>query len=595
MLNLLQEQHESNYIRTTKYTAWSFLPLSLIQQFKRMANVYFLLQAVLNSIPQISAMNPVTAWSPLAFVLGVSMMREGLEDYQRYKSDIKTNRQSIMFIKGGKLSVGQAKDIKVGDLLMVNENEEFPADIVLLSSSAAEGTCYVQTSSLDGEKNLKTKKTAKNSERLIPCGSDFHPSDLLVTMTVDAEAPNGNLYSFKGNLHVGKKRYFSLSHDQLLLKGTMLKNTKHVIGFVVYTGRETRIMMNSQLGAHKQSSVERLMNTFTLTIFYAQLILTLSLAILGGLWHSDSSSRGNDPVHFYIELSYSSIFEGIFTFVRYFQLLNTLIPISLFVTTEMIKFFIAWFIMQDAEMICAEKDQGTEVKNMSIIEDLGQLHYIFTDKTGTLTCNEMEFKAMCIGEQVFGPKSAEFQSNQAYSSGLLDATSGFDAALFDNFISGRLAPKEVKLTLVSANGNEQMQIATQSDLMREFMTVMAVAHEVVAEDPTKLVSDTESEPTDDPTKLVYQGPSPDEVTLVEFARERGFSFITSNDTVAKILVTSADTQAKVSYNSAVISNSNADRSELGLRSEDDFIMEFDRKNPNIRHPSPPSCESQLSF
>ena len=175
---------------------------------------------------------------------------------------------------------------------------------------------------------------------------DFDPTDMLVTAQVDSEPPNGNLYQFNGNLHVGKKRYFALSHEQLLLKGTYLKNTQWVLGFVVYTGRETRIMMNSQLGSHKQSNVERMMNLFTIQIFIAQLILTLSIAILGGYWHSEASSKGDseDPVHFYIEFGYSSFVEGFFTFVRYFQLLNTLIPISLFVTAEMIKFFIAWFV-----------------------------------------------------------------------------------------------------------------------------------------------------------------------------------------------------------------------------------------------------------
>ena len=126
------------------------------------------------------------------------------------------------------------------------------------------------------------------------------------------------------------------------------------------------------------------------------LILTLSIAILGGFWHSEASETtdGDDgePVHFYIEFGPSSIIEGFLTFIRYFQLLNTLIPISLFVTAEMIKFFIAWFIAKDYKMFCMAKDQGTDVKNMSIIEDFGQLHYIFTDKTGTLTCNEMEFR-----------------------------------------------------------------------------------------------------------------------------------------------------------------------------------------------------------
>ena len=142
-LNLLCENNATNYIRTTKFTMWSFLPLSLAYQFRREANVYFLLQAILNSIPQVSAMNPITAYAPLAFVLGVSMLREGLEDYQRYKSDLSTNKQDVMFIKEGKLSIGKSKDVKVGDLLMVSGDEEFPADMVILASSAPDASCYV--------------------------------------------------------------------------------------------------------------------------------------------------------------------------------------------------------------------------------------------------------------------------------------------------------------------------------------------------------------------------------------------------------------------------------------------------------------------
>ena len=250
------------------------------------------------------------------------MLREGLEDYQRYKSDVNTNRKSVKFIKKGKVVLGQSKDVKVGDMILVHDNEDFPADIVVIATSQLEANCFVQTSSLDGEKNLKTKKAPKNLNKLVPSGGDYHPSDLLITGQVDAEAPNGNLYSFNGNLYIGKKKYFSLNHEQLLLKGTQLKNTKWVVGFVVYTGKETRIMMNSQLGSHKQSNVERLMNLFTIQIFIAQLILTLSIAILGGFWHSEASKQGGDSgeerVHFYIEFGYSSIIEGFFTFVRYF-------------------------------------------------------------------------------------------------------------------------------------------------------------------------------------------------------------------------------------------------------------------------------------
>ena len=110
---------EPNYIRTTKYTIWSFLPLSLMFQFKRLPNFYFLVQAILNSIPLVSALHPISAYLPLAFVLFVSMVREGVEDYARYRSDKVTNRQLVRVVENGKVTMAQAKDLKVGDLLLV--------------------------------------------------------------------------------------------------------------------------------------------------------------------------------------------------------------------------------------------------------------------------------------------------------------------------------------------------------------------------------------------------------------------------------------------------------------------------------------------
>ena len=110
---------EPNYIRTTKYTIWSFLPLSLMFQFKRLPNFYFLVQAILNSIPLVSALHPISAYLPLAFVLFVSMVREGVEDYARYRSDKVTNRQLVRVVENGKVTMAQAKDLKVGDLLLI--------------------------------------------------------------------------------------------------------------------------------------------------------------------------------------------------------------------------------------------------------------------------------------------------------------------------------------------------------------------------------------------------------------------------------------------------------------------------------------------
>lgn len=147
--------YATNYIKTTKYTIITFLPMSLLLQFMRVANVYFLIIAILQSIPVISPLSPYTAIMPLLFVLGVSVLREGIEDYRRYKTDKKTNMMTFHKLQSkGTFEEIQSKDIKVGDILLVDENSTFPADLILLKSSGGLNA-FIQTSSLDGEKNLK--------------------------------------------------------------------------------------------------------------------------------------------------------------------------------------------------------------------------------------------------------------------------------------------------------------------------------------------------------------------------------------------------------------------------------------------------------
>lgn len=317
----------------------------------------------------------------------------------------------------------QAKDVRVGDLLLVEQDEMFPADLVLMASSDPDASCYIQTSSLDGEKALKTRKVPKHLDRVVPSGGlKFQPDEFICSGLCEIEAPHGNLYSFSGRFKISRKNY-ALEHEQMLLKGTFLRNTRWVVGLVVYTGKETRIMMNSQMVRDKQSDIEKMMNKFTAYVVTAMLVLTLVLAILGGFWHSSASQeyqvddaasvdaagqeseevQPGQPVHFYIDFNYSSLIEGGFTFLRYFQLLSLFLPTSLFVSVEFLKIYIAHFMNNDWRMINLERCKGVQVKNMSIVEDLGMISYIFSDKTGTLTRNQMEFHSMCVGQETFGP------------------------------------------------------------------------------------------------------------------------------------------------------------------------------------------------
>lgn len=214
-------------------------------------------------------------------------------------------------------------------MVLVKTDDFFPADLVVMATSDPDAVCYIETSSLDGEKGLKTRKAPKNFDKILPSGTEqFRPDQFLCAGYCETELPHGNLYQFKGRIKIGKKRY-RLEHEHMLLKGTRLKNTKWVVGLVVYTGKETRIMMNSQTGRNKQSDIEIMMNKFTIYIVSSLLVLTLVLAIVGAFWHSDASEvvsvlgKNGEVIkerfaHSYIDYGYNSVIEGVLTFVRYF-------------------------------------------------------------------------------------------------------------------------------------------------------------------------------------------------------------------------------------------------------------------------------------
>ena len=157
--------YQSNYVSTTKYNILTFLPIALLRQFKRYANIYFLASALLQCIPLISPLMPFSAIAPLMFVIGLSMAREGYEDFKRYRNDKKSNSSKCIRLddKGNEEEV-EWKDIRVANLLKIKENEELPADLIPLVSSAHNGHIYLETASLDGEKNLKPKNSVKETQ-----------------------------------------------------------------------------------------------------------------------------------------------------------------------------------------------------------------------------------------------------------------------------------------------------------------------------------------------------------------------------------------------------------------------------------------------
>lgn len=468
-INQLQPQkYCSNKISTAKYSFISFLPKFLFEQFRRYSNVFFLFIALLQQIPNVSPTGHYTTALPLLFILCVSALKEIVEDFKRHKADDEVNRRRVLVLRDGNWRQLKWTEVLVGDILKITINQFFPADLVLLSSSEPQGMCYIETSNLDGETNLKIRQGLTQTAKFLT-----HQELLQMSGTVECELPNRHLYDFVGNIKLSNRLTLPLGPDQLLLRGAILKNTRWIFGIAVYTGQETKLMLNSTSAPLKRSTVEKVVNNQTLMLFVLLIILSLISAIANQLWT-------NHHLHEFWYLGFQDLEPSNFGYnlLTFIILYNNLIPISLQVTLEIVKFVQAIFINWDQDMYHAESDTPAVARTSNLNEELGQVKYIFTDKTGTLTRNVMEFRKCSIGGVAYG-------DNQ-------DSTERFaDPTLMENLhINHPTAP-----------------------MIREFLTLLAVCHTVVPErDP------------DDPTLIHYQASSPDERALVLGAKRLGFVF-----------------------------------------------------------------------
>ena len=401
----------SNYISTTKYNLFTFIPKGLLFQFSRLSNVYFLFTAIIQSIPIISPLTAVTAIVPLIFVLGVSLIREAIEDLVRNSYDKANNQEEVIVLRKNKFVKSTSQTLRLGEIVLIYENKSIPADMILIDSGFGEGTCYVETSSLDGEKTLKLRVSNKYTNGFI--SSDIksnrgiekfiQPGKYEFGGNIKINAPNADLNYINGIANISFKKnektidqYINLSTNEFILKGSILRNTNWIIGIVVYTGMYNKIILNSKKPSLKMSKVEKTLNYFLLFVF----VFLIICCIICAIYHRIDYIYHKKFYNNFIIISGTIGLESFIVFFTYFLLLNTLIPISLIVSIEIIKMIQSLFIKWDISLYSKDRHCFCGVKSVSIIEELGNVNFIFSDKTGTLTKNELEFR-YCIIENKF--------------------------------------------------------------------------------------------------------------------------------------------------------------------------------------------------
>ncbi|TSK72148.1 Phospholipid-transporting ATPase IC [Bagarius yarrelli] len=465
-----KSKYSGNAIRTYKYNAITFLPLNLIEQFKRAANFYFLCLLILQA---------------------------------RHRLDKEINNRKTEVLLSGRFQEAKWMDIQVGDVVRLKKNDFIPADILLLSSSEPNSLCYVETAELDGETNLKFKMGLKVTHERLQEESQLAGFDAMII----CEEPNNRLDKFTGTMR-WKNDAYPLELDNMLLRGCKIRNTEECRGLVIFAGADTKIMRNGGKTRFKRTKIDYLMNYMVYTIFVMLILICAGLAIGHTFWYEEIGSKA---WYLYDGQNQASSYRGFLTFWGYIIVLNTMVPISLY-------------------MYYAEKDTPAKARTTTLNEQLGQIEYIFSDKTGTLTQNIMAFKKCTISGRTYG--------NQMNKDGTPQ-----DRPNMVDFSWNKYADRKFQF----CDSNLVSLIRSKSDPdMLEFFKLLSLCHTVMVEQKDG--------------ELVYQAASPDEGALVTAARCFGFVFLSrTQDTI-----TISEMGEETTYETLALLDFNSDRKRMSI-------------------------------
>ncbi|KAH7368837.1 phospholipid-translocating P-type ATPase [Plectosphaerella cucumerina] len=552
-----------NVIRSSRYTVWDFLPKQLFFQFSKLGNAYFLAIAIMQMIPGLSTTGRWTTLAPLAAFVALSMMKEGYDDYRRYMLDKADNKSEVTVLGPSLKRAGRAwrrarkqaeagqgngdmpledmgaepssvsddgdwttvqwQEVKVGDIIRLRRDEAVPADVIILHATNPDSVAYVETMALDGETNLKAKRACPTLAGPCRTMEGLRACDAVIV----SEDPNLDLYRYDGRVQLGDETA-PLSLSNIVYRGSTIRNTSETIGLVVNTGEECKIRMNAHKHVHaKAPAMQSVANKCILWLVFVVLALSGGLTAGYFIWRDPM-----EQLSWYLGGTTLSVKEVLIAFIIMF---NTLIPLSLYISLEIIK-VIQFYLMGDVEMYDPVSNTPMVANTTTILEDLGQVNYVFSDKTGTLTENVMRFRKMSVAGTAW-LHDMDVERDEAAKQRLIDmarkkrkgkskqSSKKHDAASD----AGRPSMSSARWKATHNPGDAaapEPELKTEdlldylrrrpntafSKKAKHFLLCLALCHTCIPE-------------TDEKGRIEYQAASPDEHALVEAARDLGYIMI----------------------------------------------------------------------
>ncbi|KDQ06150.1 hypothetical protein BOTBODRAFT_39791 [Botryobasidium botryosum FD-172 SS1] len=604
----------TNQVITSKYTIFTFIPRNLLEQFRRIANIFFAAIAILQFFPKFSTISPGLVILPLLGVLAVTALKDGYEDVKRHQSDYRVNHTPARILAGGdwvnpNVTAAKAKtflpglptrkskkvgvtvpepsggealelqerqpsvpsipplaksgssdevdhpedvdpesedydpskahwkrtiweDVRVGDFVLLRSDEPIPADIVICSTSEPEQVAFIETKNLDGETNLKSRNAVPELAHLrLPHEIIEGKGHGANTFRIDIGEPEVNMYRLNATLTWASGEKHPIDLQTVLLRGTILRNTNWVVGVVLFTGTDTKIVMNSGGTPSKRSKVERQMNPQVFINLVLLAVMAVVCAIVDSVlekrafagnsyWTFGEGGKGDNP----------SI-NGLVTFANALITFQNVVPISLYLSIEAVRTCQAAFIYFDSQIWYEKTDTATLARSWNLSDDLGQIEYVFSDKTGTLTQNAMIFRQCSIGGKVYkgddvpdptpadrtvtkspsssSSRSPGYEKTDDPSSSTLGQSPTPPSSTHRFYDSGLM--EDIRRSMNDSENDKEFQVHSRN--LNGFFATLSLCHTVIAAHDRITGA------------IEYRAQSPDEAALVQAAADVGFVFM----------------------------------------------------------------------